>query len=345
MKILLCLAAVGCACALWAWPAAIPGTVPIGPVFTDSDLVCAARVQTASPAATSFALAPAGREDTASIRLEDVYKGSEPQPQMVKVRYAPANFGAQNGTPVLTPGETVLLFLRMISPGVYTFTEKDISTTQFSRISPLSGVPSGPSKLELALVQIVETGNHNDRINAMQLLEGFDQPSPETLSAVAPLYSSPDPEEQFLALGILLKTKTPAALNTVRYYLQTYWGAQQPMSIIALGTEISQITNPLALLDLEALSGSRFVSVQYGAMQAIRSMRSSKSASFLIRKLDDSNPIISYEALITLNDIFNKNGNYGPSIPLFNKNPQNYIQLWKQWWKDEGRARFGDSSS
>jgi hypothetical protein len=47
---------------------------------------------------------------------------------------------------------------------------------------------------------------------------------------------------------------------------------------------------------------------------------------------------VQYIAVITLAEIFAKEGDYAPSKRLYDKNPDLYIGLWKQWAKDTGRA-------
>jgi len=46
--------------------------------------------------------------------------------------------------------------------------------------------------------------------------------------------------------------------------------------------------------------------------------------------------MIRYSAVITLSGIFGKSGDYGPSVELFDKEPEKHIALWKQSWNEEG---------
>jgi HEAT repeat protein len=181
-------------------------------------------------------------------------------------------------------------------------------------------------------------GNRDEQLKALRLLHGFTRLEPSASTAVGALSSSPDPEIAFAALAILLKAGMPDGVAKFRRYVETYRQEQPPIELMNAAGELSLVADPKALPDIELLSGSKYLSIQMAAMDAIRHIGSFKSAPVLVERLDDPNRIVQYSAVITLAELFDKSGDYGPNIELFGKDPQKYIRLWKQWWIDEGKV-------
>jgi HEAT repeat protein len=97
---------------------------------------------------------------------------------------------------------------------------------------------------------------------------------------------------------------------------------------------LSAIRDERAIASLEQLASSKYFEIRGGALYALRGIKDPRT---LIQRLDDERPELQYRALITLNEIFNLNGDYGPSVKLFDGQPQKYIALWKKWWQEHGQ--------
>lgn len=311
----------------------LPGWVSVKPVFEKSELVCSARVQSVDITQKESTGSNNSPEILVTVRLRaivlDVYKAAGPAPRVIVYQYPEA---APDHVPQIRPGDVELLFLNEVTAGEFRITNRYIGLTTFSGMSPTSR-NMGLDKLQTALAADVQHGTRDDQINAMRLLEGFDQINEDTLSAVSPLALLPDSELDFTALAVMLKTRTPESVAKFRQYLDGYTEEQPPMGLIGAAAELSLVTDTRARLDLESLSGNRFVSVQMDAINAIRHIARVKSAPVLIQRLDDAHPWVQYLALRALADLFDKRDNdYGPASDVFFKNPQEYISRWKDWW-------------
>ena len=65
----------------------------------------------------------------------------------------------------------------------------------------------------------------------------------------------------------------------------------------------------------------------------------------IVLRLDDPDRATQYLAVITLAEILGKyEGDYAPSMYLFDKKTQYYVGLWKQWWTDEGSKLYARTS-
>lgn len=191
-------------------------------------------------------------------------------------------------------------------------------------------------KLQHVLVGVARDSDTVDRIKALRLLQGFES-FDQTLYRALLRFGTRAIEIAFTALGVLLKTRTPDSVERLKHYLDDYQGAAEPVALVSIGSELGQISDAKALTTIEALSSSRYVSIRFGAMDAMRLMRNPKSAATLVERLDDPNGTVQYLAVITLAEIFGKHdGDYAPTMNLFDEKPREYIQLWKLWWAQNG---------
>lgn len=312
----------------------LPGDTRVRPAFEKADLVCKCTVSSTSVSNAQVrdgsGTLRTGERIRANLTVEDVYKsnGQDGQPVILDyVRGPSTDISVRNG-------QTLLLFLTR-NDGTYSFADPFIGATSFSSLPQQGGQP-GLAKLERALVAVSLQQNHDESIRALELLQGFDALSPESLTAVQTLTMSADGNIEARALAVLLKTKTPQSVADVRRFLDMYPDEAEPPALLSLGGELNQISDNRARVDLEALSASRFLPVRIGAMSALRHMKDRRSAPALIQRLDDSNSFVRFVAVMTLAETFDKfDDGYAPSQPVFNTNPVYYTNLWKSWWSQQ----------
>jgi hypothetical protein len=269
-----------------------------------------------------------------------MYKTDRPDEGEIVVQLTEQVGAASPARTVLDPGDTALLFLSHISATTYEFGDRFLGVTRFAAVPSQVHGP-GLSGLESDLALLALSGNKEDCLNALRLLQGFDSLTQDSLAKVAGLSSSKDPELAFASLAILLKTGTPSAVEKLRRYLQTYRGDSQPISLVSISAELGQFTDEVALEDVEALASSRYQGIRYGAMQSLRKMKNVRSIPVIVRRLDDSDSTVQYLAVISLAEMVGKcDGDFAPTMYLFDNKPQYYTSLWKKWWEEEGKSRY-----
>ena len=323
----------------------IPGTEPIAPVYEQSDVVCLCVIQSVSisagkPAADFATSKIIRRQVILQAETRRVYKSDRGDAREFLIQYTEDVGIASPAQTFLKTGDFALLFLKATSPTTYEFADRFMGATRFS---VLPGAPNagGLSGLETDLAFLTRTQVRQDSLSALRLLQAFDSLSPATSNRVDSLASSRDPEIAFSALAVLLKASTPSAVEKLRRYLEVYKGNAEPIALVSIGAEIGEIRDQDALPAIEALASSRYLAVRYGALQSLRKMRNPQSAPVIVERLDDPDHTNQYIAMITLAEIFGKyEGDYAPSMYLFDKKPQYYISLWKQWWEQEGKSRY-----
>jgi hypothetical protein len=281
----------------------------------------------------------------AVVELHDVYKSKLLTGPTVKVDYEKDVPSTSASQPALWTDETAILFLKAISPDAYGFADPFSSATPFHAL-PQQIPGSGIAKLESTLAVAVGKPNREDQINALRMLQEFDSLQQQSLAAVDSRVDSDNADVALTAIAILLKAGLPSAADRLKHYLENYKSNLQPISLVSVATELGRVTDEKALPAIEALTSSRFLTVRYGAMESLHKMKNPRSASTLVQRLDDSDKTINYLAVITLAQTFEKyDGDYAPSMYVFDKKPEYYVGLWKKWWSAEGSKLYQDQTT
>ncbi len=318
----------------------VPGTQRVDWVFNSADVVCTCKVLSTEVETEEPEQKPPNvlRHMRATVEVEDAFKPAQLQVgDRLTIRFVRQYPGVSMARPTVEQSQTAFLFLKKRPDGAYEFADTWMGANDFQVIPKASG-GTGLAKLESAVLNTLEQarpGPNHDDLRALYMVEGFPTLSPEGMSHIARLASSTDPNIALAAIGTLLKTKSPQNVELLKHYLDNYQDEKEPMSIWSIGAYLHDIRDAQALPALEALSGSRFTSVQLGAMDALRKIKSPSSAPVLIQRLDDPNSTVRYQAVITLAETFGKDHEFAPSMKLFNDDPEKYVALWKSWWSQQ----------
>jgi hypothetical protein len=319
---------------VYAEPVPGPSGLQVARLFEQADVVCnclTESIQTqsdqgASSDGTSFTL----RHNRATVQIQDLYKGTGSPGDVLTVNYDDVSKPTP-ATPFLRNGGVGILFLKRTGPSEYTFLDRFVGATPFTSI-PLQTDPLGVKKLEAALVGILRQPDPDDQVNAMHLLEGSSEFHVETISQLAALSASPSPDIAQSAISVLLKADPAAGVNSLQNYLISYEEDEQHHALTNLGSELGTVRDASTEPSLELLLSSKFLVIRLGAINAIRNLKQARSASALVQRLDDPNETMQFFAVKSLAGIFGKKGDYDPPTPVFDKNPDFYTNLWKQWW-------------
>jgi len=280
----------------------------------------------------------------ANVEVEDEYRSAAPVGRWISVEFwqeIPATLASM---PSLEKGERAVMFLSSSASSRYTFADPFLGAVALHSL-PLAPGGQGLKKLEQALRSVLLLTDREDQVRALELLGGFDEVAPDTIFALLSLTHSADPAVALSAFVVLLKTEDAENVNqadllaNLKIYLDSYPPGAEPAQLTNIGSELGQIRSDKALVGLEAIADCRYVAIRFGALSAIRHIRSPESAPVLIQHLDDSDSNVRYVAVIALAEIFQKYGDYAPGMGLFDKNPDFYVRLWKNWWAQEGRPR------
>jgi hypothetical protein len=304
-----------------------PGTQLVGPLFREADIVCSGVV--VSTDINSSGISESGQTRLAHIRPEVLFKPDKTDNETLVVEYE---------GDLLWKGENALLFLKQNGEANhrYRLVDHSIGATSFEGVVG-TGSGRGIVRLQASLASILRTSDATDQFSALRILQGMENLAPETMSTLILLSRSSDADVALSAIAAMLSDERPEEVERLRTYLEGYSEKAEPVALLSIGTKLGQITDQRFIVTLEALADSRFLSIRYGALDALRKMRKRESAPALIKRLDDSDVNVRYVALITLVEIFEKTGDYAPNMAIFEENPHYYTDLWKSWWLDQPR--------
>lgn len=261
--------------------APLPGEQAIRPLFEGADLVCFCSVQSVGALGSTIASGVDSHERRpidAVVKVGYSYKSPTANPVSVTVQ-------TEEGQ--LWRGETAVLFLKSISSEVYALADPFVGATPFSSMFRPPQT-SGLMGLKSSLAELLQMPGRDDQINAMKLLQGFDDLDADTSSRLILLSGSKDPDIALSALAVLVKSKSLADVGRLRMYLAGYPSDSGPIAVTSIGTELSQIRNSAAIPDLEALTDSRLISIRIGSMQALRAMRNTRAARAFVGRIGRS---------------------------------------------------------
>ncbi|MGA9671403.1 MAG: HEAT repeat domain-containing protein [Terracidiphilus sp.] len=267
----------------------------------------------------------------------DIYKSSHPAEAYLTLEYDDELPTARVFMPALSKGEVALLFLKESRPAVYTFSDPFLGATPFTQIPQETG-PLGILKLVSALGVVIESRNKQDQINAMRLLEGTAEFDAAVVDQLKSLSASDDPDIALSAIAVLLRAEPSSGIERLGTYLRNQREEPQSIAILSISSELSQINDDKTVPALETLASSNVLSIRLSAVGALRRFKDPRSASALVQRLDDPNRLVRFFAVKALAEIFQMKGDFDPSTPLFESNPEFYTGIWKQWWVKGGGA-------
>jgi len=322
----------------------IPGSQRVKPAFDSSDLVCsgtvtAVRVRTFE-VTTGNSLGLVSQQARAAIEVEQTYKELTPPGRTIIVLTESEAPKSSSEYSIFREGDEFLVFLKVSPTGGYNLADPFLGATRFHSL-PEQPRGQGLAKLQNLLAATLLSQNQEDVSTALRLLEGFDNIADHNLEIVSRLYSATKPAIALAAIDVSLSAKTPESLAILVRYLDEYKGNAEPMALTNIGNRLADFRDPQSLPSIRRLARSRFLPIRQGAIRSLRARRDPRCIPELVERLDDSDGTIRYIAVISLAETLGKyEGDYAPSMYLFDKKPQYYTDLWKKWWDDEGSKLY-----
>jgi hypothetical protein len=321
----------------------VPGTQSTTLLFQNADLVCTAVVSSIASVSRQGGNNADTDQETRiiNVRVQDYYKRVDPDRHDLRV-LVHQNLSRRSSSPgeIFQPGRTFLLFLKSETGNSYSLADRFSSATLFTSITSAQNVSAatGIAKLQTVLSFILSGHNREDSLNAMRLIEGFDSIDSDTVLRVERISGSGDTEVALSAFAVLVKAGTPGRIAELSSYLDQTVDADQSISLLSVASELEHVRDSKQLKEIEHLSASKYLSIRLAAMNSLRNMKNLSSVPTLIDRLDDPDTTVRYIAIITLAEIYGKyDGDFAPSMYLFDAKPKYYSDLWKTWWIERGR--------
>jgi hypothetical protein len=278
------------------------------------------------------------QEWEATVRVLRVYKGSVASTLRVGFRVQVPAMSVQYG-PSLERGESALLFLVNLGSGGYGFANPQWAKFRFSDFQLSNDSETGPELLEKDLAATL-AGKGEAVDDALDVLMTFHNISPATEGEVATLSRGPSVRVDAKAFALLLNTGKNQYFVSLAQFLSVNGASVSGEELVAI---FSRVQDPGPNADpkvFDELSTLPLPPIKLAAMYALRKIRSPESVPTLMGHLGESDSNLQYLAVITLDDIVQNGADFGPSNLDFDRHPQTYIVRWKQWWDQEGKAKY-----
>jgi len=313
--------------------------------FAASDLVCRGTVSAITALSREGATDATGKltpvDYDISFSDASCYKGTvKSQRFVVRIRRHDQSQGRPGAVRTRE-----LLFLKTSEGSVLEPVEDGRSAILFWDLPrPSPGTRSGIPQLQRDIASVALDRRDLSRSKeALQLFLSFGHLDPDVRATLAQLQGSGDADTRLLCLEARLKTAGAgdhhALLRELAVALSAR-GGENPPGMFEILDVIAQKSSFWDFEALKMLVRCPYPLLRSSAMDAIRSLRAPRTMPFLVEQLDSNDPDVQYDALITLAEITNKGGDFGPTMDTFEKQPEKHIALWKKWWQDEGARRY-----
>jgi HEAT repeat protein len=192
-------------------------------------------------------------------------------------------------------------------------------------------------KIKTILVQGLEKGERRFAEDAVYILRQLDIPPDDLLSLYKDLTKKAKSDTKGLILEKRIALGDASVLDDI---LDISRDAKYAESVFVNSFEMTKLASPNNVRRFIELLSTQNQTFKEGAILTLAKMKEKSAIPYLIKALDDGNQSIRYRAVIGLAEITDRYQDFAPAIDLFCQNEKQYVQLWKNWWENEGKAEY-----
>ena len=323
--------------------------IPIDKLVETSDLICKGRVirtdkigQTERKNKKGQLV---GRFDSMVVefQVDRIIMGG-PIIEPLEVEFEQMTAGVVLSHEELKQGEYALVFLKKRGDR-YAFTSWFRGKINISN-TPLKVVAKGSDPMSLIkqeLLNSLRDKNPNATLPSLKILEELKDKSADT--HIETLLDRLDPNAVAVrgqALITLIRIgNIDHIAEAINYIDQETTTRTHKFYKTFLTHSLERIRDPNAIVQLHPLLKHPNELVRSQVAQSLRHIKSPSSIPYLIEGLDDSNVDVRYSCMMGLYKILGKKGTWGATTNYFRANESEYLSLWKNWWQQEGKAKYG----
>ena len=192
-------------------------------------------------------------------------------------------------------------------------------------------------KIKTILVQGLEKGDRRFAEDAVYILRQLDIPPDDLLSLYKDLTKKAKSDTKGLILEKRIALGDASVLDDI---LDISRDAKYAESVFVNSFEMTKLASPKNVRRFIELLSTQNQTFKEGAILTLAKMKEKSAIPHLIKALDDGNQNIRYRAVIGLAEITDRYQDFAPAIDLFCQNEKQYVQRWKNWWENEGKAEY-----
>lgn len=310
----------------WSRPMEMPGRENVRDLVARADLVFRGRVERAKENKQR------PKESSAEIVVEKVYKGTGPRGK-IEIIYDSSDIECVR--PI--PNERSLFFVR------YTEGKARLLDCQHGKLKGVlrdgkSAAGESPEKvLGNDLRQALKSGDRDEVLAAIPQLVGLGRR--DIISDLKSLLPQGDSELKFTAHWALIQLGDYSGLEA----LASEFKKDTPVSVFLhwnISSAIININDKQAVAPVLTLTRSENPMLVKAGAEALRNIKSKTTVFRLIELLDYPDADVKYHALMTLVDIEEEVMPQAPARETFNRGPERYLGVWKDWWEKRGKRKY-----
>jgi HEAT repeat protein len=268
------------------------------------------------------------------IEVTRVLKGVATEGELARVAFAED----PDRLPMsLTPGETVILFLRAPQQGVYTLVDPFVGkmpVTSRHVAAPPNATTTGlleteimasldDSDREVARVALEQVGNLG-RVSSTQALQG--------------IANAGDPEFRALAYAALVRLHDYSAWDAAIAFAATPSADERLQQLQLLVAEAVRSTRDASMVPrLGELLSSGTLPLRRAAASALRSIGDPSSLPYLALALNDDDVDVRYNAMMAIAQMEGSPSAWTPARDAFEQDQITYLQHWQNWWRSRNQ--------
>jgi hypothetical protein len=312
---------------------------PIEDRFAEADVVC--RCEVIKIVQTNNATLVNGKlplsDFDVSLRAIRFYKSTDHEP-MLTLRLA--DLDPMEGTP-LELNASYVLFLKKASSGSYGPVGPIGLGFAFTSAKGKTDDTTGADLQADVVESLATAASRADERSDLEFLMQFREMKPESYPILERVSQGPPSDLAVLSLEILCwsgpnrERDYPRLVSMLLAYegKSPTWFSDLGDGAPRLGDILSLPSANVDIGDLEKLTDSAIPGIRLSGMDGIRKLHDPKTVPFLVEKLDSKDRNIQYTAVITLSEITGLNGDFGPGMGPFLRNPDMFIKIWKEWYR------------
>lgn len=313
-------------------------------LFESADIVCAGRMVEITPLGTVTQhygnVAAPFRVIQATIATSRMYKPPSALSAVRVTLYQPIPSDLTASTvlpsPTLPLQEFVLLFLKHVDNRLE-LSDEWFSIHQMSYQLSTTQSGTGLDLLEADLESGLQDSYHV--FDNLKLLSMFG--NIHSTENIRKFTDSSDIRVRGMALLALLKLGDYSHLKGSLEFMSTQTAPDLAQIQRQMKAPFDKFDDPKMIPVLLRFADSPNLFVRQSVVKALRNVGDARCVPALVRRLDDSDFYIRYDALFTIARIDGKlNPEWVPDLGGFKEHEQKYLAKWKGWWANEGSMKY-----
>lgn len=278
-----------------------------------------------------------------NYRVDSVVKGNIATGQVIRIRFFMSRQISGSFFYPIPDEKRSLVFLRKANEDDRVFVMEPSSEPLLilpKAVADIAGLDGVDMRLLEVMMSVLREGNAPTVAGALDILLSLT--NPELRSAfLAALPAKLGPGVRGVVLGYQLALGDVAVCEDIEVLLRDSSVSREELDTIAQA--LMEQKDPRLKPFLAKWITHSDAAVSLSAYRTISAFEDESLVPILIAALDHADGLVRGRALISLSKIIGPRKRNGEVVPLTREKDADVINLWKTWWKEGGKTRYGNA--